>query len=139
MKVMIKVPFVFMLLFMIVSCATTTTPRTIPEKYNLDDELERVDQIFTIKNTRWQEVDDQSVILRVNWSDYYLVVLRRPMDTWYSNPSIRISNTGTSITAGIDRVYVAQSPDRQGYIIERIYKLKGREQAEEIKKRFGED
>ena len=139
MKVMIKVSFVFVLLFMIVSCATTTTPRTIPEKYNLDDELERVDRIFTISNTRWQEVDDQSIILRVNWSDYYLVVLRRPMDTWYSNPSIRIGSTATSITAGTDRVYVAQSPDRQGYIIERIYKLKGREQAEEIKKRFGED
>lgn len=139
MKMMIKVLSVFMFLFMIGSCATTTTPPTIPEKYNLDDELERVDRIFTISNTRWQEVDDQSIILRVNWSDYYLVVLRRPIDTWYTNPSIRIASTATSITAGTDRVFVTQSADRQGYIIERIYRLEGREQAEEIKERFGED
>ena len=137
MKVMKEVFSIFVLFIMVVSCATT--PRPLPEKYNLDNELEPVDQIFTIRNTRWQEVDDQSIILRVDWSDYYLVVLRRPMDVWYSNPSIRISNTGTSITAGIERVFVTQSADRQGYVIDKIYKLKGREQAEEIKERFRED
>jgi len=136
MKVVIKVPFVFVLLSMIVSCATT--PTTIPEKYNLDNELEPVDKIFTIREPRWQEVDDQSIILRADRRDYYLFVLRRPMDIMYSNPSIGLSNT-SYITPGIDRVFVDPSANRQGYVIDRIYNLKGREQAEEIKERFRED
>ena len=136
MKVMVKGLFVFVLLFMIVSCATT--PRTIPGKYNLDDELEPVDKIFTIREPRWQEVDDQSIILKADRRDYYLFVLRRPMDKMYSNPSIALSNR-SNVTPGIDRVYVHPSANRQGYVIERIYRLKGREQAEEIKEQFRED
>jgi len=143
MKVMIKIPFVFVLLFMIVSCATTQStapeePSNLPEKYRLDDELEPVEKIFTIREPRWQEVDEQSIILRADRRDYYLFVLRRPMDKMYSNPRIALSNK-SNVTPGIDRVYVHPSVNRQGYVIEKIYRLKGREQAEEIKERFRED
>lgn len=113
-------------------------PSALPEKYNLDDELESVDKIFTIREPRWQEVDDQTIILKADRRDYYLLVLRRPMDKWYSNPRISLSNT-SYITPGIDRIFVYPSESTTGYIIDKIYRLKGREQAEEIKKRFHED
>ena len=137
MKVMIKVFFTLVLLIMVVSCATT--PSALPEKYDLDNELEAVDRIFTITSPRWQKVDSQSVILRVDHKDYYLLVLRQPMDKRYSNPRIGISRTVSSITPGIERVFVNPSEKETGYVIEKIYKLKGREQAEEIKERFRED
>jgi hypothetical protein len=175
MKVMIKVSFVFVLLFMIVSCATTTTPRTIPEKYNLDDYLEEVNQISAYKDMdcenrdiNCENVDNQSIMLTVNWDDYYLLVLRRPIDAHYSLVSINIDNTASkdrtystqtmlseerdsskhghsrtdfhqapsniaSIAAGYDKIVVQEFGDTEYYVIEKMYKLKGREQAEEIK------
>ena len=137
MKVLIKGSSIFVLFIMVMSCATT--PSALPEKYNLDNELEAVDRIFTIKGPRWQQVDNQSVILRVNWNDYYLLVLRRPIDKRYSNPSLGFSRTISSITRGIDRVFVEPSESTTGFVIDKIYKLKGREQANEIKERLRED
>jgi beta-lactamase regulating signal transducer with metallopeptidase domain len=108
----------------------------LPEKYNLDHEFESIDQIFSVKGPRMKQVDDQSVILKVGWRDYYLLVLRRPMDIKYSNPNISLARTAPSVTAGFDRVFVTPSSSEQGYVIEKIFKLKGKEQAEEIKERL---
>ena len=173
MKVMMKVFAFFMLLILVVSCATT--PPVLPEKYNLDGYLERVDQISTSRISGWEQVDNQSVTLRVDFqairNDYYLIVLRRPMDIRYSNVQIGIENTASkdraystegilsgmrdssshghpgtdflqapsniaNIVAGHDRVVIETYAGTDYYVIERIYKLKGREQAEEIKERL---
>jgi beta-lactamase regulating signal transducer with metallopeptidase domain/tetratricopeptide (TPR) repeat protein len=114
-------------------------PSTLPDKYDLDDELEAVDQIFSVEGPRVHQVDNQSVILRVNRRDYYLLVLRRPFEMMYSNPNIGLAREAPTVTAGVDRVFVTPSDSTTGYVIEKIYKLKGREQAEEIKERFRED
>ena len=134
MKVMIKVFSVFVLLVIVVSCATTPTP--LPEKYNLDHELEVVKQITTFTVSSWEEVDIQSVILRANVSDYYLLVLRRPMDRRISGLAIGISSSVSSIKPGFDRIYVKDLAGKQEYVIEKIYKLEGREQTKEIKERL---
>jgi hypothetical protein len=134
MKVMIKVFSVFVLLIIVVSCATT--PNALPEKYNLDNELESVKQINAFTVSGWEEVDIQSVILRANVSDYYLLVLRRPMHTRITALSIGISSTLSSIEPGFDRIYVKDYAGRQYYVIEKIYKLEGKEQAKEIKERL---
>jgi hypothetical protein len=119
---------------MVVSCATT--PRVLPEKYNLDNDLEAVEQIFTTNAPSFKQVDNQSMMLRVNWNDYYLLVLRRPIDVKFSNPLIGIDRIVTgitsSITSGHDRIFVDVSPG-QYYVIDKIYKLKDWEQAKEIK------
>ena len=123
---------------MLVSCATA--PRAIPEKYNLDNEFEAVDRIYAPSISSWQEVDIQSVILRANVSDYYLLVLRRPMDTRITDLSMGISSTGSYITPRFDRIFVRDTVGiRHYYYIDRIYKLKGKEQAREIKEQFRED
>ena len=134
MKVMIKVFSVFVLLIMVVSCATT--PSALPEKYNLDNELEVVKKIYSFTVSSWEEVDIQSVILRANVSDYYLLVLRRPMDRRISGLSIGISSSVSSIKPGFDRIIVKDLSGTQYYVIEKIYKLEGKEQAKEIKERL---
>ena len=134
MKAMIRVFFVFVLIIMVVSCATTPNP--LPEKYNLDNELEEVKQITTFTVSSWEEVDIQSVILRANVSDYYLLVLRRPMDRRISGLAIGISSSVSSIKPGFDRIYVKDLAGQQEYVIEKIYKLEGRELTKEIKERL---
>jgi hypothetical protein len=134
MKEIMRVFFVLALLIMVASCATTRG--ALPVKYNLDNELEEVKQIYTFTLSSWEEVDIQSVILRANVSDYYLLVLDRPMDTRITGLTIGISSTVSSITRGFDKIYVEHSSGRQYYVIEKIYKLKGKEQAKEIKERL---
>ena len=127
---------IFVLLIMAVSCATT--PHTIPEKYNLDNELEAVDRIYAPTISSWKKVDTQSVILGANVTDYYLLVLSRPMYTRITNLSIGISSTGSDITPGFSRIFVGDSVSTEDYFIEKIYKLKGKEQAKEIRERLRE-
>ena len=127
---------IFVLLIMAVSCATT--PHTIPEKYNLDNELEAVDRIYVPSISSWQEVDIQSVIFRANVTDYYLLVLRRPMYTRFTDLSMGISSTGSYITPRFDRIFVGDTAGPHYYYIDRIYKLKGKEQAREIRERLRE-
>ena len=136
MKLIIKFSSILVLLVMVVSCATT--PRAIPENYNLDDELEAVDRIYTPSISSWEEVDIQSIILRANVGDYYLLVLNRPMYTRLTGFSIVISSTVSSITRGFDRIFVGNAAGTDDYFIEKIYKLKGKEQAKEIRKRLRE-
>jgi hypothetical protein len=125
-----------MLLIMAVSCATT--PRAIPEKYNLDNEFEAVDRIYAPSISSWQEVDEHSIILRANVSDYYLLVLRRPMDTRITGLTIGVSSSVSNITPGFDRIFVGDALGPNYYYIDRIYKLKGKEQVKEIKERLRE-
>lgn len=174
MKVMIETPSILVLLAMLVSCATT--PPVLPEKYNLDNYLEEVNQISAFKDMNCENrdincenVDNQSIMLTINWDDYYLLVLRRPIDAHYSLLTINIDNTASkdktystqtklseergatrhglttsdfhqapsniaTIAAGYDKIVVQEFNDTQYYVIDKIYKLEGKKQAEEIKK-----
>ena len=164
MRVMTKGSSIFALFIMVVSCATT--PRALPEKYNLDNYLEEVNQISSFRDIDCEFADNQSIILRVNWNEYYLLVLRRPIDIRYSQLSISIDNTASkdraysaqrvvsqgrasgkgdfhqapsniaSIVSGYDKIVVQEYADAQYYVIDKIFKLKGKEQAEEIKERL---
>ena len=134
MKGTLKISAIIILFIMVVSCASTAG--VLPEKYNLDNELEAIDQITTFRKPDWEDVDRQSIILKISRKDYYLLILRRPIDTMLPL-RIGLSSALSTITAGSDRITVLESGVPQYYTIEKIYKLKGREQADEIKKRFG--
>ncbi len=127
----------FIIVFLASACSTT--PRTLPEKYNLDNDLEAVDQISTFKISSWERVDNQSIILKANWNDYYLIVSHRPFETMISNLPVGIDNTGSTIRSGHDRIVVEDHMGTQYYVIDKIYKLKGDEQAQEIKERLSKD
>ncbi|MFC1493763.1 DUF6491 family protein [Thermodesulfobacteriota bacterium] len=134
MKKIIEVSSIFVLLIMAVSCAST--PGVIPAKYNLDNSLEAVDRISTFKVSSWEQVDRQSIILKVNYNDYYLLVLRRPIISGYPNLRIGVERTIFSITAGFDRIVVLELGAPDYYVIDKIYKLKDKEQAKEIKEKL---
>ena len=133
---MAKVSSIFVFIIIAASCATA--PIGLPEKYNLDYFLEPVDQVSTFKSKSWDQVDKQSIILKVNWDDYYLLILRRPIETRIPSLTIGISGTGSTIAAGHDMVVVDDSEVKKYYGIEKIYKLKGKEQVEEIKSQLRE-
>ena len=125
--------FIFIIILLTAACAIA--PRNIPDKYNFDSSLETIDQIPTVNSPGLKLVDNQSVILRVNWNEYYLLVLRRPIEAKYSNPSIGIDRIVSGVTSGLisghDRIYLDVVPD-QYFVIDKIYKLNGEKQAEEI-------
>ena len=135
MKSMIRMFLVLSLLFIIVSCATTQP--AIPEKYNLGNQLEEIKEITRYKVSSWETVDIQSIILRANMSDYYLLVLDRPIMGVISSESIGISSTVNTIKSGLDRIYVKDSAGTQYYVIDKIFKLNGRDQVKQIKEQLG--
>ena len=138
----IRVAAVFVLLVMLVSYATTSSSSPegsspLPEKYNLDDVLKPLNQLMKPKKSNFEEVDDQSIILKANRAEYYLLVLREPIDPYISKQrTIGFAIRGSSVQAGADRIYVDHSSGTMHYFIEKIYRLKGRKQAEEIKERL---
>ena len=119
---------------MAVSCATSQG--ILPEKYNLDAYLEQVDQISTFRTTSWEQVDKQSIIIETSWKNYYLLILRRPLDSFIPESSIGITGKGSTIVSGIDKVVVNDFDVKEYYVIEKIYKLSGKDQAGKIKKRL---
>ena len=159
MKVMIRGFSIFVLFIMFVSCATTH--RAMPEKYNFDNELEVVDQISPIANPSWQYVDKQALIL-INWDDYYLIVLRRPIyglspavldlitrrpvvtgnleesqrDLDEFKPSFTIGTIHSRGFSGFILNFSGVSGFEEFYTIEKIYKFKGQAQKEEIRNRL---
>lgn len=164
--------FAFIMVFLASACATT--PRTLPEKYNLDNILEAIDKITIYKLTDCENIDNQSIIIEADRDFYYLLVLDRPININYSYLTIDIGNIENtvskdraysaqeligskntsrggpntefvqapsnmaSITSGYDRFVAGDETNRQYYVIEKIYKLKGKEQEKEIKERLRE-
>ncbi len=59
MKILTKFSSFLILLIGVMSCATT--PLVIPEKYNLDNDLEAVDRITAFSISSYQNIDKQSL------------------------------------------------------------------------------
>jgi hypothetical protein len=81
-------------------------------------------------------VDNQSLIIQTSPGTYYLLVLSVPSSGLPMEMNrIRITNSGSTIREGVDSVIVStDSHMRDKVPIERIYKLKDREQMKAIKK-----
>jgi hypothetical protein len=120
---------------MLAACATS--PITLAEKYNLDGELEEASEIYKFRLMSWETIDNQSLIVQTGPNEYYLIVLRRPSPNLVFSESIAISDTGNMVRPGYDRVIVEEAARLEPYVIEKIYKLKDREQANEIKEKLG--
>jgi hypothetical protein len=119
---------------MLTACATG--PIKLPEKYNLENELEEVKEIYSFRIDSWQSIDYQSLILKTNVSDYYLIILRRPAPALPFSESIALNLTIHKVMSGFDDIVVVDSTGAESYIIEKIYKLKDRQQALEIKEQL---
>ena len=128
---------IFILALLVSACATG--PLKLPEKYSLDGQLEQVTEIYKYKLIDWDRVDQQSLLLRAGPGDYYLLVLKTPSTELMFTNSIRLSTTSSMVRAGMDDV-ILYGPGRikYHYTIERIYKIKGRQQMLAIKKQLTE-
>ncbi len=132
MKMIIKMLSAVTLLILVAACVTTA-PVDLPAKYNLDNDLRSVNRISALRVSSWEQADIQSLVIGVNGGQYYLLVLDRPMEAPLADEIIGISDKGSSITSGFDKVYVRFSSGIQYYVIQKIYELKDRAQASEYK------
>ena len=118
--------------------ADSEEAETIPEKYDLDNDYKAVDRITLFDIKSFENIDKQSLILRTSYSDYYLLVLRRPrFEVSYGKTNFDFH--GSTIIAGHDRVVMDYHSGPQYYTIEKIYKLEGGTQVTEIKERLRKD
>lgn len=134
-RLYIQIFKILILSLILSSCATA--PMTLPEKYSLDDQLERVNGISRYRVTEWHEVDQQSLIIKTGLSEYYLLVLDIPSNLLLFTDRISITSSASTILAGFDRVtlyYPGSFMD--SYKIERIYKIKDSKQMRSIKKQL---
>ena len=136
MKIATKFSSVLVLFILVMSCASATID--IPEKYNLDNNFETVDRItaFTIRS--YENLDKQSLILETTYNDNYLLVLERPrFEIPYGKTNFDYN--APSLIAGHDRVVMDYHSGPEYYVIEKIYKLKGRVQVTEAKNLLHKD
>jgi|WetSurSiteA1Bulk_404760.scaffolds.fasta_scaffold198368_1 hypothetical protein len=119
------------ILFILSACATA--PATLSEKYNLDNQLENVPQIFELNLISWDIVDNQSFILQSNLGDYYLIILESSSNTLPFCNTINISNTSPVAWPNYNNVIVNDDGWEDRYMIEKIYKFRDYSQVESIK------
>lgn len=105
----------------------------MPEKYELDHQLIKVDKISNTSLMGWEKIDNQSFVLQASPSTYYLIVLSAP--AWNMPFTERIGITGRNlmIRPGYDNVWVREPGNRWGkHIINRIYRIENKKQVWEI-------
>lgn len=134
MKANIKLIIIAILSVLVMACATG--PIKLPDKYNFDNKLEEVEEIYSFRIDSWMSVDYQSLILKANVGDYYLIVLQRPAVSLPFSEAIGLTLTINKLQSGFDEIIVVDSFGSESYIIEKIYKLKDRQHASEIKRQL---
>jgi hypothetical protein len=134
MKAIIKLKGIFLISLLTMACATA--PFKVPDKYNFDNQLKEATDISSFRIDSWQSIDNQSLIIRTNVNDYYLLILDRHSFALPFSESIGITLAVDRVKSGFDRIIVTDSAGTESYLIHKIYKLSGREQATEIKKQI---
>jgi len=104
----------------------------VPEKYDLEGQLEKISVITDYTFMGWNKVDNQSFVLQTGPSDYYLVVLSSPSDDLPYSESLIIDSTNNMVRPGFNNVIVHGSNFNDKFIINRIYKFKDTAQMKEI-------
>ncbi len=134
MKAMTKLILIFIISLMATACATT--PVTMPEKYNFDNELVEATEIYNFRIKSFEPIDYQSLIFQTDVNDYYLIILQRLARSLPFSESIGVTLTVDKVKSGYDNVVIEDSAGTESYVIHKIYRLKDHQQAIEIKKRL---
>ena len=133
------------ILMLMTSASTSTEAISIQEKYDLDNQLERVSRFWKRRGTAFygynlKIVDNQSFIFNNHINSYYLFVLEEPCDGLLSGKFVSVAITGGSLVRpGYSDVivrYPSKNPGEPPFEIQKIYKLKDREQAEALWEQF---
>ena len=134
MKAITKLTGILLVSLLAMACATT--PLKVPEEYNFDNELTAATEISNFRIDSWESIDHQSLIIRTNVNDYYLVILQRPATSLPSSERIGITVTVDRVKSGFDNIVVSDSYGTESYVIHKMYKLTGEEHKKEIKERL---
>ena len=136
------IPSIFIILFMAVACVTAPISEDIPDKYNLDSQLERLVRGRVINNRVIDIIDKQSFTMHdpLNYDYYYLIILKNPSNFLPISPSVLIQTsdyvTGSHWFIPGDRVTSWHDGGYEHHFIGRIYKIKNREEAKAIKRQL---
>ena len=132
MKAIIKFKGILLVSLFALACATA--PFKVQEKYNFDNKLQEATDISNFRIDSWEPIDHQSLVIKTDINNYYLVILDRPAIALPSSENIGVTITVDKIRPGFDQIIVADKNSSESYTIYKIYKLDGRKQATEIKK-----
>ncbi len=125
---------VFIVSLLATACATA--PLKLPDKYNFDNKLQVAKGITSYKIDSWESIDYQSLIIRTDDNDYYLLILQQPAPNLTSSENIGATITVNDVRPGYDTILVENSGGSQQYVIQKMYKLKDNAQANEIRKQI---
>jgi hypothetical protein len=101
MKIIKAMAVVFMAMFAAYTCFAASAG--VPEKYNLDNQLEKVTEISKYNFMSWDTVDKQSFVLQTSPNDYYLIILSTPSDKIMFTETIKIADTNAMVKPGYNR------------------------------------
>jgi hypothetical protein len=119
--------------FTFVTACASTGKIQLPEKYVLGNKFQQVDEIYRTRIMSWYDIDKQSLFIQTAPSEYYLIVLMVPSYDLPFRNRIRITHSGSEIKAHLDSVIVySGAHTKQSYPIDRMYKIKGQEQMNEV-------
>jgi len=116
----------------IFASAYAMASNSVPEKYNLDGQLEKISVITDYTFMGWNKIDNQSFVLQTGPGDYYLVVLSSPSDHLLFSENVRIDSTNNMVRPGYSNVFVYGNGFNERYIINRIYKFKDPAQMKDV-------
>ncbi|MBN1625975.1 MAG: hypothetical protein JW944_05575 [Deltaproteobacteria bacterium] len=126
---------IFIILLMTLSCGGRLA--VVPEKYNLDNQLENVHNMPSLSIMEWDIVDNQSFILQTGPRDYFLIILGSKSLSLSCADSIRISNGVNFISPGYNNVIINDDGWEDTCQINKIYRLKDYGEAEMIRAQLG--
>jgi hypothetical protein len=131
MKTSIKIAGMAFVILLVSTYAAAS--KWMPEKYDLDHQLTKVEAISNTSYIGWEKVDSQSLVLQTSPSRYYLIVLSFPAFNLPFTEDIGITGMNLMTRPGYDNVMVREATGRwEKYIINKIYGLEDRKQAREI-------
>ncbi len=125
--------YIFFVIMFLVSAGCATSPPTISEKYNLDDQLEGVHNITRFNLMSWDKIDNQSFILQTGPNDYYLIILDSKSNKLPVTNTIQISNVDSLIWPGYSNVIINDDGWEDAYVINKIYRFKNCTQVDLIR------
>jgi hypothetical protein len=126
-----NVLIILIVMILMSGCAAVTIQ--LPQKYALENQLERVDWIYKQRIRDWEKVDNQSLIIEMTPGVYYLMVLKIPSHELVFQNRISLSSSGSRIIAGFDDLITYNAAMRIRYPIEKIFKIRGRTQMQAIR------
>jgi len=126
-------------IILLMSSACATAPARLSEKYNLDNQLEYVPQLFELNLISWDRVDNQSFILQTSPSEYYLIILESKSHSLPFCNTITISNTNSVVWPNYNNVIVNDDGWEDSYTIDKIYKFRDYAQVKAIRAQLTRD